>query len=914
MGTLSAAGHAALSVLFVVAIAGVTRSSGAQTAAAPTTGTLVRAVLTGDELAVPQQVRFAIKMRNLEELDARVARGEILSLRDMRARYFPAPESWAAVAAWAKANGYSVENEDSTRMTVFTTSTVGQVQASLQVRFARRIGTDGAEYTSTADIPSLPPEIAGLVASVSGLRPDLRARAASGTVTNGGITCMLPQTVSGAYDTGALTGAGQTIVVVGSSAVNPADLIAFWANCGLPVTLAQFTEFDPYPASLGSNAQSAEETSDIEWSSGIAPGARILYISTVDPDRLLEILATLNDPTIHQVTCSWGLSEAYYARSGAQPGESQYFAALAALGITWFNASGDYGSSANTTGGTAYYDPSGQVAPFYPASDPYVTGVGGTTLGMASSAANDSYGTPLTEGGWCLPDPPISAVAGHEPDYDFAASTGGISLLFARPSWQEGSSLPSGSMRCSPDVAAISMGLPVAYGYFLGADTAFAGTSLSSPVWAAVCAMINEARANASLGPVGLLGPRVYPLMGSNSFHPITTGSASGLAFTSTANNGAYGVGAEYNMVCGLGSPDVGNLIAALVIAPVANGSSPITLTAPAAVGVTYQWYLDRVAIPGAQSATAVVYPTAANEGIYSVDETDGGSLSTTTVETLSVTTDAWLVNLSARAFVQTGANLLVAGFATTGTANKSLLVRGDGPALGGFGITDFLPDPHLAIFTGPTAIAATSSWAASLAATFAQVGAFSLIPGSLDTALLESLAPGSYTAQITSPTTKSGVALAEIYDADSGAPANRLVNLSARAFVGTGANILVGGFVIAGSTQQTVIIRADGPSLAGFGLSGALVSPVLTLTGGAGTIATNAGWGNASVNGAFAGGTTIQSLTAALSARVGAFALGASSSDSAIVATLPPGTYTAQVAGANGSTGIALLEIYELR
>jgi hypothetical protein len=217
-------------------------------------------------------------------------------------------------------------------------------------------------------------------------------------------------------------------------------------------------------------------------------------------------------------------------------------------------------------------------------------------------------------------------------------------------------------------------------------------------------------------------------------------------------------------------------------------------------------------------------------------------------------------------------------------------------------------------MLSGSTTIAATNSWAASLDATFARVGAFSLTPGSLDTALLESLAPGAYTAQITPQATNGGVALAEIYDADSGAPANRLVNLSARAFVGTGGNILIGGFVIDGSTPQTVIIRADGPSLAGFGLAGTLASPVLTLVDSGGTIATNAGWGNAPVSGAAAGGITIQPLTAALSAKVGAFALAAGSGDSAIVATLPPGSYTAQVSGANGPTGIALVEVYELR
>lgn len=914
MRALTAAGHAVLSAFFSVAIVGAAGTSGAQAATGAAAGTIVRAALTGDELVLPQRVRFAMKMRNPEELDARVIHGEILSLQEMSTRYFPTHEAWAAVATWAKANGYSVEGEDSTRMTVFTASTVGQVQASLHVRFARMIGTDGAECTSTSDAPSLPPEIDGLVARVSGLRSDLRARAASGTVAASGAERMLPQTVSGAYYTGVLTGAGQTVVVVGGSAVNPADLTAFWTRCGLPVTLAQFTEYDPYPANLGANTQSMEETRDIEWSSGIAPGARILYISTVDPDRILQILTTLNDPTIHQVTCSWGLSEAYYSRTGAQPAESQYFAALAAMGITWFNSSGDYGSSADTTGGTPFYDPAGVAGPFYPASDPYVTGVGGTALSTTYSAADGGYGAPFTEGGWCLPDPPVAAVAGQAPNYSFAASTGGSSLFFARPSWQ-GSGLASGGMRRSPDVAAVSMGMPVAYAYFLGADTGFAGTSLSSPVWAGLCAIINEARANASLGPVGLLGPRIYPLMGSSVFHGITTGSDSGQSFTSTANNGAYGVGSDYNMVCGLGPPDVGNLIAALVTVPVPNGSGPVTLTAPAAAGVTYQWYLDRVPIPGAQGATTVVCPTAASEGTYSVEETDGNGAVSTTVSTLNVATDAWLVNLSARALAQAGANLLIVGFVTTGTADKSLLIRGVGPALGAFGITDYIGDPHLAMLSGSTTIAATNSWAASLDATFARVGAFSLTPGSLDTALLESLAPGAYTAQITPQATNGGVALAEIYDADSGAPANRLVNLSARAFVGTGGDILIGGFAIDGSTPQTVIIRADGPSLAGFGVAGALTSTVLTLIDGGGTIATSAGWSNAPVNGAAADGEiTIQPLTAALSAKVGAFALAAGSGDSAIVATLPPGSYTAQVSGTNGSTGIALVEVYELR
>ena len=349
----------------------------------------------------------------------------------------------------------------------------------------------------------------------------------------------------------------------------------------------------------------------------------------------------------------------------------------------------------------------------------------------------------------------------------------------------------------------------------------------------------------------------------------------------------------------------------------VTNGSSPITLTATTTGNPTsFQWYLNGAAIAGATSYQWTVNHTAANQGDYTVAASSATEASVSTdAGTLTVTTDAWLVNLSARAYAETGANELIAGFVTTGASAKSVLIRGDGPSLAAFSISDYLADPTLTLVEGNTTVAATADWSTSLNGTFAQVGAFGLTSGSHDTALLETLAPGAYTAQVASSTSNNGVALAEIYDADSGAPASRLINISARAYVGTGANILIGGFVIGGNTPQTVIIRGDGPALAGFGLSGALTNATLTLSNGAGTVAINSGWNNAPTAGnAATGGIVIQPLTAALSAKVGAFALTSGSNDSAIVVTLPTGAYTAQVTGANGATGVALVEIYELR
>ena len=127
-------------------------------------------------------------------------------------------------------------------------------------------------------------------------------------------------------------------------------------------------------------------------------------------------------------------------------------------------------------------------------------------------------------------------------------------------------------------------------------------------------------------------------------------------------------------------------------------------------------------------------------------------------------------------------------------------------------------------------------------------------------------------------------------------------MNLSARVQVGTGANILIAGFVVGGSTSKTVLVRASGPALVPFGVTGTLPDPKLSIINSASaTVASNNGWGG-----------NPQIVSAAAS--VGAFGWGnPSSNDSAILVTLPPGAYTAQVAGASGDTGVALVEVYDV-
>jgi hypothetical protein len=324
----------------------------------------------------------------------------------------------------------------------------------------------------------------------------------------------------------------------------------------------------------------------------------------------------------------------------------------------------------------------------------------------------------------------------------------------------------------------------------------------------------------------------------------------------------------------------------------------------------TYQWSKNGTPISGATSAILTVpSASAADAGDYTVMISDPQRMiitvpATITVEPINV---GRLTNLSVRTTAGTGDNTLTVGFVVTGSPDKAILVRAIGPTLADFGVTSVLADPRLQLFAGSTVLTANDNWASpvggggstAIAAAFSASGAFALRNDSLDAALVRSMSSGSYTAQITGAS-GTGIALAEIYDTAPAAGA-RLVNVSARAAVGTGSGILIAGFNISGNVPRQVLIRGIGPSLAAFNVSGVLANPRLDLYRGSTLLQSNDDWG----------GTT---ALANAFAQVGAFVLsGDGSRDAALLVTLPPGSYTAQVSGVNNTTGIALIEVYEL-
>ena len=148
----------------------------------------------------------------------------------------------------------------------------------------------------------------------------------------------------------------------------------------------------------------------------------------------------------------------------------------------------------------------------------------------------------------------------------------------------------------------------------------------------------------------------------------------------------------------------------------------------------------------------------------------------------------------------------------------------------------------------------------------------------------------------------------------DSTNASSRLINISAGAVTSSGANTLTAGFVVGGTGTEKVLIRADGPALIPYGVTGTLSQPVLTIYDASGNIiASSTGWSNTPVIGNSPVLSSVTQATSSIMASVGAFSLGANSGDSALVVSVPPGNYTAQVTGVYGTTGYALIEIYEV-
>jgi sugar lactone lactonase YvrE len=545
---------------------------------APGKPAVVRSVLSGAERQARMPFEVALRMRNLPEVQGRVANGEQISPAEMAARYFPLQADYDRVVQWLRDQGFAVTRTDANRLAVFASGSVDATATAFQVSFAR-VGYRGGEYTSAVTAPSVPAELSSAVLGIHGLQPHLRphrmsrlrpmANSADGYV---------PSQILTAYGASSISqnGAGQSIAIMEQTDPLADDLSQFWADAGVKDTLANI-EFlavglGPDSSSVSGYSDELTEASlDAEWASGLAPGAviRVYGVGSVDPASFDEGYQqvyedAINHPSLHicQLSLSFGLNEDemdgdYFLI------ESQYMANLTAAGVTVFAASGDGGS--NPDPNTGEYNASAPLQVGYPASDPSVTGVGGTVLTLGPSNLRN------TEVGW-------------------AGSGGGLSTVYTRPSWQNAPNNLKYPMRQEPDVSADADQILGALVVQSGQEQVVGGTSWATPIWAAFCALINQSRGT----PVGFLNPKLYALQGTQAFYDVTSGG-----------NTAYPATVGYDMSTGLGAPNVAELIQLLgnaggslaildqlgsqFVTPGQTATFAVA-TYPPADNVTYQW------------------------------------------------------------------------------------------------------------------------------------------------------------------------------------------------------------------------------------------------------------------------------------------------------------------------------------
>ncbi len=457
-----------------------------------------------------------------------------LTREEFAARHGAHPEELRAVRSFARSRDLAVRSESIGARTVHLEGTLAAVSRAFGVALRRWAAPTGTYRGRTGPL-LVPPELEGIVAGVFGLddRPQARPHVRRHRRIHATDVSYSPPQVANAYDFPPGTdGLGSTVALLElGGGYRPADLLSFFARLGVPAPSVTAVSVDGAGNSpTGSpDGPDGEVALDIEVVGSVAPNARIVVYFAPNTDRgfLDGISAALHDTTHRPsiLSISWGGPESSWTAQ-ARTAIDTACEDAATMGITLLAASGDQGASDGS--------PKGGLEVDFPASSRYVTGCGGTRLSLANGRI-------------------AGEVTWNEEAIGEGATGGGVSRVFARPSFQSRASVPVApngfSGRGVPDVAGDA---DPASGYTVeidGQTAVLGGTSAVAPLWAALIARVNQ-----SLGArVGYLNPSLYSRAEAGTFHDITVG-----------NNGGYSAGPGWDPCTGLGSPDGGKLLEAL--------------------------------------------------------------------------------------------------------------------------------------------------------------------------------------------------------------------------------------------------------------------------------------------------------------------------------------------------------------
>ncbi len=508
-------------------------------------------------------------------------------------RFGASPSDLEKITNWLRSEGFAVRYTARGRDFISFTGTAAQVESSLHTQIHRyRVGS-AAHFANASDV-SLPVDIEPMVAGVMGLH-DFHLKAPrrqlhANYTASDGTHYLLPDDLATIYNLMPMyqygyTGAGQSIVIVGQSDIDPADIAAFRNSWGLPDTTIQMVPVGNYP---GVNDDEVEADLDLEWSGAMARFANLIYVYGDDVSYAANYAVDNNLAPI--VSESFGLCEylvgsnrlgLYYFRVEAQK--------AASLGITWVASSGDTGAAGCDNDVSVATQGLGVSIP---ASIPEITAVGGTQFNEGNltywSGSNGLYGgsalSYIPEMAW------NETAASVAQGGTIGSSGGGVSAVYPKPAWQTGPGVPNDGVRDVPDVALTAAAghdpyVVISEGFAVG----IGGTSASAPSFAGMLAVLNQylVQNNVQAKPgLGNINPKLYAMAAGNAsgaFHDITLGDniVPCQMKTPDCTNGQFGykAGVGYDMVTGLGSVNAYNLITAWAGLPV----TPTTMTLTAA-------------------------------------------------------------------------------------------------------------------------------------------------------------------------------------------------------------------------------------------------------------------------------------------------------------------------------------------
>ena len=495
------------------------------------------------EVTIRLRSRSKTGLPSVGEMSAKLPRDrQYLKRAELRDLHGGDPQDLDKIRAFARQYGLSVVEESLARRSVVLSGTAAAMKNAFGVELARYAHAGGTFRGRTGSI-YLPAELTPIVEGVFGLddrpqaKPHFRRLGTPGRASAVAVarrdapTSYTPPQLAALYDfpTGA-TGQGQCIGIIElGGGYQITDLNTYFAQLKLQTPHVVAISVDgAQNTPSGPDSADAEVDLDIEVAGAVAPGARIAVYFAPNTDRgFLDAVTTAvhdstNNPSV--ISISWGAPEANWTTQ-AMLAFDQAFQEAATLGVTVCCAAGDNGSSDGVQDGQPHVD--------FPASSSFALGCGGTQL--------SSSGTTIT-----------SEVVWNDPGD--GATGGGVSQQFALPSWQANAGVPPSPKagfkgRGVPDVAGDAS---PASGYSVLVDgqwTTIGGTSAVAPLWAGLCALINQRKGK----PAGYLNPVLYRLVGQGAFHDITQGT-----------NGDYKAGPGWDPCTGLGSPDGAKLMNAL--------------------------------------------------------------------------------------------------------------------------------------------------------------------------------------------------------------------------------------------------------------------------------------------------------------------------------------------------------------